>query len=164
MNNEPAQNEDNHASTPLDTRRNFQRAFGSSERPELPTRQLAPLDNDSNAESTDRGTCGSNSTGLIGLEEKPQGLSLFSIHIYQDKDENLCVDYEKGPNLVGAPLEIAEILHRVIDNTMKSLAGMATKEMGALLHKPSIMGELMQKEIQIHAPDLTDFLDGKFNQ
>lgn len=165
MDNEPTTNEVNHASTPMDTRGNIQRAIGTSERSSLSVGQYAPTDHDPNAEPADRGTCGSNSAGLIGLEQPDQkALSLFTINIYQDSSENLCVDYEKSPNLIGGALEIAEILHRVIDNTMKSLAGLATKEMGSLLHKPSIMGELMEKEIQIHAPDLTDFLDGKFKQ
>lgn len=162
MNDSPKQNEAINASTTMDSRGSIQRSIGASQRPAISLGQPTPPSHDSNAEPADRDSSGDYATGLIGLEIK-RNPAIFKVEIYLDKDGNACVDYDKSPLLLGPHLELAEILYRVIDNTMKSLSKAATADIEkALIHKPSQIGALMDQETMIHAPDLTDFLDQKF--
>jgi hypothetical protein len=162
MNESPKTNEAVNASTTMDSGRHFQRSAGESQRPAVFAGQLATPSNDPNAEPANGDFGSDHATGLIGLETK-RNPAIFRVEIYLDKDGNACVDYDKSPLLVGPHLELAEILYRVIDNTMKSLTKAVTADIEkALIHKPSQIGALMDQETMVHAPDLTDFLDKKF--
>ena len=162
MNDSPKQNEAIDASKTMDSGRRFQRGIGPSERPAISLGQPTPPSHDPNTEPANGNAGSDHATGLIGLETK-RNPALFKVEIYLDKDGNACVDYDKSPLLLGPHLELAEILYRVIDNTMKSLSKAATADIEkALIHKPSQIGALMDQETMIHAPDLTDFLDQKF--